>query len=119
MLSGVVSKILRIFDFRDVIPDELVGLSQGLGVPDDLPLFRSGCFRPGYLQDQVMCFDDVAIGCSIGIASLIIDMPCLGHRRVDGVAGITSGRVGTTGIIVVLDAANILVDFSLDSLRTL
>ena len=103
-------KIPRILDFRDVTPDELVVLAQGLSVLDDLPLFRSGCFRPGYLQDQTMCFDDFAVCGLIGIAILVIDTPSFSNLQVDvvhGIAGVTFDRTGTTGV---------LVDFSLDQL---
>jgi len=95
MSSRVVSKIPRTLDFRDVTPDELVVLAQGLSVPDDLPLFWSGCFRPGYLQDQVMCFDGFVVGLPVVIAGLKISMPSLAQLLicfvVDGIARANSG----------------------------
>jgi len=121
VLSRVAPKIPRTLDFRDVTPDELVVLAQGPSVLDDLPLFRSGCFWPGYFQDQVMCFDDITVCGSIGIATLIIDTPCISNLRVDvrGIAGVMFDRTGTTGVILVPDAANVLVDLSLDQLDIL
>ena len=122
MLSRVASKIPRTLDFRDVTLDEFVVLAQGLSVLDDLPLFRSGCFRPGYLQDQVMCFDDITVCGLIGIATLIIDAPCISNLRVDvvcGIAGVMFDRTCTAGVILVPDTANVFVDFSLDQLDIL
>ena len=52
--SGILAKVACAVDHWDVTTDELVRLAQHLSVPDDLLLFQSQCFRPGYLQDQVV-----------------------------------------------------------------
>ena len=100
MLGRVASKIPRTLDFRDVTLDEFVVLAQGLSVLDGLPLFRSGCFRPGYLQDQVMCFDSFVVSLPVVVAGSVIGIPSLARLFVcfviDGVTGVNS-RVDSSG----------------------
>ena len=58
-------------------------LTQGLSVPGDLPLPRSERFRPGYLQDWVVCFDYIAVSCLIGPT-------CIGYCQVNLVRAVSS-----------------------------
>ena len=125
MLSGVVSKIPRALDFRNVTPDELVVPAQGLSVPDDLPLFRSGCFRPGYLQDQVTCFDGFVVSLPVVTAGSAIGIPS--HARlficfvIAGVTGVNSkiDSSGASTSIIVLDTIGDFSGFSLNRLDIL
>ena len=121
MASGIPAEIPCVVDHWNMTVDESINLAQHLSVLDDPPFFQSGCFRPGYLQNQVMCFDDVAEDFSIGIASLIINAPCFGYCRVEVVhriSGAIFSHVDTTSVIFVLDTASVLANFSLGSLET-
>ena len=97
MSSGVVVKTPPILDFRDVTPDELVALAQGLSVSNDPPFFQSRRFWPRHLQDQIVHLDDFVTGLPV----------------------IITGSEIRTGPIIFLSMASVLVDFSLDLLNIL
>ena len=86
---------------------------------DDLPLYRPRRFCPGYIQDQTTCLGGVAVGLSVGVASLIIGTHCLDHRRVvHGTIVVMFSLIGAANVASILNTTRVFAGFSLSLLET-